>query len=63
MALIVKQWKHKMLRIRDFLAVHWLRRWITSEGGTDSIPGQGTKIPLSFIDPQKKKKKFFLKES
>ena len=40
------------------LAVQWLRLHAPSEESTDSILGQGTKIPTCYmLQPKKKKKK------
>ena len=37
--------------------VQWLRLYISTAGGMDSIPGRGTKILRSAWHGQKKKKK------
>ena len=39
------------------LAVQWLGLCTSMAGGTDSVPGQGTKIPHATPCGQKKKKK------
>ena len=39
------------------LAVQWLRLRASTAGGTDSIPGQGTKIPTCHMARPKKLKK------
>ena len=38
------------------LAVQWLRLCTSTAGGTDSIPGQGNKIPHAMQCNQKKEK-------
>ena len=42
------------------LAVQWLRLHTSTAGGTDSIPGQGTKIPQATWHSQKKKKNIYI---
>ena len=39
------------------MAVQWLRLHAYTEGGTDSIPGWGTKIPQAMECGQKKKER------
>ena len=41
--------------LRDFLGSPWLRLHASTAGGTDLIPGRGTKIPHAAWCSQKKK--------
>ena len=58
----VEAWCRKRERIRVLLcvgtslAVQWLGLRASTAGGTNSIPGQGTKIPHAMQHSQKKKK-------
>ena len=48
---LMKEW------MGNSLAVQWLGLCASTEGGTGSIPGWGTKIPHAAWRSQKKKKK------
>ena len=43
--------------MRTFLVLQWLRLCASNAGGTDSIPGQGTRLPHTMCHGLQRKKK------